>query len=316
MHKDDTMISRRNFLKIAGAGALAIVVNPLDILLSSCTSRKGNERNRALMAAADKVFSQLENNSVLLPGEQVVVPVLDAPLVGVASPDNPLFETFRRDEVIGSQWRAPKEWMPEAKSVVAFFFPVSAEIRAQHRTAKTATNEAWNYGYGKHGQVVNAFLAGMTAELESQGIQTFIPTKDPSFKMERHSVMSGGKEDVHYSTSWSNRHVAFAAGLGTFGIHRHLISKKGCSGVLASMILDCEMDPTSADYQDPYEKCIHCGACVTRCPAGAITLENLRNLKECAAYAATLRSENDPGYCGKCLVGIPCEFIAPGNNPA
>lgn len=305
------MINRRQFLKIAGAGALAMTVTPLDVLISSCTRRKDNENNRALLAAAEKVFSQLENNTVLLPGEQVVVPVLSAPLIGFASADNPLFEAFSRDEVIGSQWRAPKEWMPEAKSVVVFFFPVSSEIRVRHREAKTPTNEAWNYGYGKHGQVLNAFIAGLTAELDNLGIHYHIPTKDPAFKIEQHPVMSGGKEDVHYSTSWSNRHVAFAAGLGTFGVHRHLITKSGCGGVLASMILDCETDPTPSEYKDPYENCIHCGACVNRCPAGAITLENLRNLKECRTYAGSLRTENDPGYCGKCLVGIPCEYVKP-----
>lgn len=296
---------------MAGAGALALAVNPLDILASSCKNRVERERTRALMASAQKVFANLKDNSVLLPGEQVVVPVLDAPLVGVASADDPLFESFRRDTVIGSQWRSPREWMPDAKSVVAFFFPVSAEIRTRHRAARTATNEAWNYGYGKHGQVTNAFLAGMTAEMERQGVKTFIPTKDPSFKIERQPVMHGDKEDMHYSTSWSNRHIAFATGLGTFGIHRHLITQKGCSGVLASMILDWEMASTATAGKDPYENCIHCGACVKRCPAGAISLENLRNLKECAAYAASLRTESDPGYCGKCLVGIPCESVSP-----
>ena len=305
------MINRRQFLKVAGIGALATSVGSLDILVASCTRNRENRNNRALLAAVDRVFSKLEENTVLLPGEQVVVPVLDAPLTGFANADNPLFETFRRDEVIGSQWRAPKEWMPEAKSVVVFFFPVSQAIRSRHRAAKTATNEAWNYGYGKHGQVLNAFIEGLAAELEGMGIHTFIPTKDRSFKIEQHPVMSGDKEDVHYSTSWSNRHVAFAAGLGTFGVHRHLITSSGCSGVLASMILDCETEPTSAGYKDPYENCIHCGACVARCPAGAITLEHLRNLKECRTYAATLRTETEPGYCGKCLAGIPCESVKP-----
>ena len=305
------MINRRHFIKIASVGAIALATSPLDMLVSSCTNRMERERTRALMASAQKVFGNLKDNLVLLPGEQVTVPVLDAPLVGVARADDPLFETFRKNEVIGAQWRLPGEWMQDAKSVVAFFFPVSAEIRTRHRAARTATNEAWNYGYGKHGHVVNAFLSGMTAEMEGHGVKTFIPTRDPSFKIERQPVLSGGKEDVHYSTSWSNRHVAFVAGLGTFGIHRHLITREGCSGVLASMILDWEMEPTSANYRDPYENCIHCGACVTRCPAGAISLENLRNLKECAAYAASLRSESDPGYCGKCLVGIPCESVLP-----
>lgn len=285
-----------------------MTVTPLDVLVSSCTRRKENENNRALLAAADKVFSQLENNTVLLPGEQIVVPVLDAPLIGFASADNPLFATFRRDEVIGSQWRAPKEWMPEAKSVVVFFFPVSSEIRARHRAAKTPTNEAWNYGYGKHGQILNAFIEGLTAELESLGIHYHIPTKDPAFKIEQHPVMSGGKEDVHYSTSWSNRHVAFAAGLGTFGVHRHLITRSGCSGVLASMILDREMEPTVAEYKDPYENCIHCGACVNRCPAGAITLENLRNLKECRTYAGSQEKKTIPATAGNAWSAFPANM--------
>lgn len=109
----------------------------------------------------------------------------------------------------------------------------------------------------------------------------------------------------------NRRQFLKVAGLGTFGVHRHLITKSGCSGVFASMILDCEMEPTASDYKDPYDYCLHCGACVARCPAGAITVENLRNLKECRTYAATLRTETDPGYCGKCLVGIPCEFVKP-----
>ncbi len=65
------MINRRQFLKIAGAGALAMTVTPLDVLVSSCTRRKENENNRALLAAAERVFSQLENNTVLLPGNRL-----------------------------------------------------------------------------------------------------------------------------------------------------------------------------------------------------------------------------------------------------
>ena len=155
-----------------------------------------------------------------------------------------------------SFWEMPATLMPLERVVLhidgmlvcgafaRYAVPVSGEILARHRAAKTPTNEAWNYGYGKHGKVLDAFISGLTAELDNQGIRYFIPTKDPSFKIEQHPVMSGGKEDVHYSTSWSNRHVAFAAGLGTFGVHRHLITEKGCGGVLASMILDCELEPT------------------------------------------------------------------------
>lgn len=251
-------------------------------------------------------FSETEGNTADLPVEGVSLPILTEPLIGFAAADDPLFEVYRNEEAIGSNWKAPKEWMPEAKTVMALFFPFTEEIRSRHRASKEPVNEAWSISYGKHFQFMDAFLDQISSALEEEGVKVFIPTRDPSFTMTPIPVKSGELDDLHYNTSWSNRHVAFAAGLGTFGVHRHLITEKGCCGALATMILDCRIEPTPREYRDTYEYCIRCGACVKRCPSNAITVEHLRNIKACGEYGAKLVNEYQ-GACGKCLVGIPCE---------
>lgn len=262
---------------------------------------------------ARQCFYESEDNAVYLPKEAVSLPILEEPLVGFAAADDPIFETFRRKEVIGSNWRAPQEWMPEARTAAALFFPFTEDIRCRHRASKEPANDAWSISYGKHFQFMEAFLSRMSEALRKEDVKTCCPTRDSAFTRTPVPVKSGEEDDLHYDTSWSNRHVAFAAGLGTFGIHRHLITEKGCCGALATMILDCAIEPTPRPYRDTYEYCIRCGACARRCPAGAITLEHLRNIRICGEHGARLFQEYR-GACGKCLVGLPCEHRNPSSK--
>lgn len=266
--------------------------------------------NDVFVKTAERCFQQIPENSVRLPLEAADIPVLEAPLIGLASADDPLFTSFSDPSIIGTDWRSPKEWLPGARSVAAFFFPFTEEVRSRHSSSDQPVTEAWNLAYRRHQQITESFIDLLTAKLEEQGIRTFVPTRDRSFVTHPIPVKNGDEEDIHYSVSWSNRHVAYVAGLGTFGIHRHLITEKGCCGGFASVIVDCELEPTVRNYDDPYEYCTRCGACLSRCPAGAITLENLRNLKKCGEHAARIREEHG-GFCGKCLVGIPCEHEIP-----
>ena len=259
-------------------------------------------------------FAALEDNTGHLPAEDVDIPILEEPLVGFASSDDPLFEVYRDPKAIGPDWRAPREWMPEAETAVAFFFPFTEEVRSRHREAVEDTDEAWNTCYGKNVPLVNAFLDDLCGKLEAEGIKTYQPHRDPSGTRTPIPVMAGDEEDVHFSTSWSTRHICYAAGLGTFGIHRHIITEKGCCGTLGTFIMDLKLDPTPRAYTEVYEYCTHCGACTGRCPAKAITLEYYRNLKKCSAFSGSIRERFGSGFCGKCLVGIPCERQIPGRD--
>jgi epoxyqueuosine reductase QueG len=269
------------------------------------TKKMTNERFLELVKES---FEALENNCVTLSGEDVTLQVLEAPLTGFAAADDPLFEQYRDPEVIGPEFRTPAGFLPEAKSVVGFFFPFTEEVRRRVRMETGLASPTWKAAYGTNSIIVDTFLDDLVYRLEEEGVRAVQPNRAADF--ERKTVLTADGEDVHFSVSWSNRHAMYAAGLGTFGTHRHIITEKGCCGTTASFITDADLAPTKREYTGIYEWCIHCGECSDRCPVGAIPKDGLRNLRKCSAHGGALR-EQFGGFCGKCLTAVPCEDRAP-----
>ena len=86
------------------------------------------------------------------------------------------------------------------------------------------------------------------------------------------------EDPYRFRSNWSERHVALAAGVGTFSLHEALITEAGCSVRLASVITDAPLQVTPRTSDEPYANCLHyssstCGNCMERCPAGAIRAE-------------------------------------------
>lgn len=82
---------------------------------------------------------------------------------------------------------------------------------------------------------------------------------------------------------WSERHYAFAAGLGTFGLAEHLITEHGCNIRLASFITDAPLEITPRVNDDPFANCLHfakggCAKCADRCPGRALTKDSHNKL--------------------------------------
>lgn len=269
------------------------------------TKKMTNERFLELVKES---FEALENNCVALSDEDTALQVLDAPLIGFAAADDPLFEQYRDPEAIGPEFRTPAGFMTEARSVVGLFFPFTEEVRNRVRRETELASPTWKAAYGSNFTIVDAFLDDLVSRLEKEGVRVVQPNRAPDF--ERKAVPTADGEDMHFSVSWSNRHAMYAAGLGTFGMHRHIITEKGCCGTTASFITDAELTPTKREYTGIYEWCIHCGKCSDRCPGGAIPKNGLRNLKKCSTHGGTVR-EQFGGFCGKCLTAIPCEDRAP-----
>jgi epoxyqueuosine reductase QueG len=124
-----------------------------------------------------------------------------------------------------------------------------------------------------------------------------------------------------YASSWSERHAAHAAGLGTFGLCDGLITARGKAMRAGSVVAKISIEPTLRPYADHRAYCLFfaegsCGKCIDRCPARAITevghdKEKCRNyLLRCREYVKnTYKFE---GYgCGLCQVGVPCEAGIP-----
>jgi epoxyqueuosine reductase len=238
--------------------------------------------------------------------------VYDEPLVGVADAHDPLFLEFKRPEIIGDVFRAPTDWLDGAASVVSFFLPFSEAVRKPNRLPGPPAAE-WLHGRFRGEDVLNDAKRCVVSLIQAEGHRAVAPTLDSRFV-----------QTADFRSSWSERHVAFVAGLGTFGLSRGLITSKGMAGRFGSVVTDLEIAPVPRPYSNPFEYCLFlsgkapCRACIERCPVQAIT-DKGKDHPPCSDY---LRSEDLVqdvrarfGYryaaCGKCQTRVPCERKIP-----
>jgi epoxyqueuosine reductase QueG len=101
-------------------------------------------------------------------------------------------------------------------------------------------------------------------------------------------------------------------GLGTFGLSKGLITSKGIAGRFGSIITSLYLPPNKREYEEIYEYCSMCGACVKKCPVNAISIEKGKNHIICSKFLNQTVEKYKPRYgCGKCQVGVPCESMIP-----
>ena len=55
-------------------------------------------------------------------------PIYDEPVICIGSADDPLWQEIREKQAVGEIWKAPKEWLPAAKSVISIFTPFSRSV--------------------------------------------------------------------------------------------------------------------------------------------------------------------------------------------
>ena len=244
----------------------------------------------------------------------------EPPLVGFARADDPLFTVeFKQTGVIHPEYRAPREWLPNAKTIISFFLPFTQEIKDSNRNladepyepgAPQRCSAEWLHGRIEGQIFVNQLTDYIQSLLEGRGFETVCPTTSGKLRM-----------ITPYISTWSERHAAYAAGLGTFGLSKGLITKKGMCGRYGSVITSAEFDPDPRPYASPFAYCTMCGACMAKCPAGAIDKSRGCALGKdqlvCAPYVSGSKLPPHGVHqrvrygCGKCQCGVPCESGIP-----
>ncbi|MEW6623903.1 MAG: epoxyqueuosine reductase [Bacillota bacterium] len=225
--------------------------------------------------------------------------IFDAPLIGIADSRDPLFDNLKNIEVIGPHHLTPNDWLNEAKSVISYFLPFSETIRKANRDDGLPARE-WVYGRIE-GEALNTQLRKFVVSLINDvGGAALAPVLDQRFSV------------VDRRSNWSERHVAYIAGLGTFGLSKSFITQKGCAGRIGSIVTNLRLTPTSREYSSIYDYCTMCGECIARCSSEAITMEG-KHIPTCANYINNqVLPLFTPRYgCGKCQTAVPCEYERP-----
>ncbi len=251
------------------------------------------------------------------------------PLVKFADGDDPIFTEYKgiigpahltpREALAKAYNKSPKD-MPAHLSVISWILPIAEETRKSNRMETRVPSRPWSHTrwYGeKSNEKLRAYVAENLAEF---GYLAVAPALQPYFKID-------ANEKGLYS-NWSERHIAYAAGHGTFSLSDGLITECGIAHRCGSVVTDLPIPASPRTAKSPYSNClfylgIKCRACMNRCPAGAIT-ERGHDKYRCGQYLddigyfAVFKDgyDNDRSVagCGLCQTKVPCEFQNPSKK--
>jgi epoxyqueuosine reductase QueG len=241
------------------------------------------------------------------------LPYFDEPLIGLAAAGDPLFTQYRT--VIGPFHQTPAEVLPGAATVFCWSLPITRATRETNRGERRFPSREWAWTRSFGEQCNTALRRRVVALLEGAGHRAVAPQLAPGWR-ELADPTAG------IASTWSERHAAHAAGLGTFSLSGALITVRGVSHRLGSVITDLALPPTPRPYKEPGEWCLFlangtCGVCVERCPAGSIARDG-RNKIPCRDHVygsapATVaeRYGVTATGCGLCQTRVPCEGRIP-----
>jgi epoxyqueuosine reductase len=262
--------------------------------------------------------------------------IFSDPLIGVARGNDSIFFKFK--EIVGSEHFTPLEmWLANDQKqlpasnlyTVSIAYPFTDEIRKESITPTILP------------KIILPAEIYSVARNFAKSFRNYIMEQTIDFFHEKgYNAVSGKLSEAYtlvakkdfYST-WSENHVAFAAGLGTFGLHEGLITELGCNIRLASVITDAPLEITPRKSDEPYANCLYyakgtCRECARKCPANAITEKGYDKTK-CNKYRnkvaremvprlkTTLKSysrrinwkykaHNFPVGCELCQFGVEC----------
>lgn len=262
-------------------------------------------------------------------------PLFDEPLVGFANGNDPIFGEYKKDIIIGDFHLTPGEALPiyltrqgkkkqvnhlkpDNITVISAAFPLARSIRKSNRNETFVGSKKWNEAHHKGFAFIEGCLQSVAELLDGFGYVSVVP----SYTKPLVEIVS-----IHGITSdWSEKHIAYAAGLGTFSLNGGFITRKGKAVCLCSLITGLSLPVTSRTYRSHTAYCLFyqdgsCKRCITRCPSGAIT-ERGYDASTCFNYSAKslckiIKESGKEGYpeehiiCGLCETMIPCEDRIP-----
>ena len=243
----------------------------------------------------------------------------DEPIIKFVSADDPLFAEYK--EIIYPEHLTPKEAFELAfgkdtfsgGSVISIVLPINEKIRISNRSQSKEPSKEFALFNSFLYPFFNSLSKHIETYLNKQGYRTVAPSS-----AEWHVIKPSG-------SNWSERHVAYAAGLGTFSLNEGFISEKGIAVRLTSVVTELKLAPDSRSDRHHTANCLFCsngtcGACIKRCPVGALSKEGHDKMKcwnfaygeEMKKLSASYGGNPEiPAGCSLCQTNVPCEFRNP-----
>lgn len=227
------------------------------------------------------------------------------PIIGIANADNPMFLDLK--DLISPTHALPSDLISDAESIIVFFLPFNKEI-VKSNIGNIESSREWDIANIETNNLILDINKYLYEKITEKGYtSTVLPA---TYNYDEKLLIS----------DWSHRHVAYIAGIGTFGINNMLITEKGCCGRIGSIITNMTLKPTERKQQ---ENCLYkyngiCKKCVDYCVVNAISVESGYPFVDRKRCNNQIYDDNIPQYsigigdaCGKCMCNVPCSFINP-----
>jgi epoxyqueuosine reductase QueG len=245
------------------------------------------------------------------------------PLVGFSKGDDPLYDEYKGH--IGPFYWTPIEIftltfpelnvMPEELTVISWILPQTAATKSDNRKQTKWPAERWARAR-IYGEKFNDKIRKQLVEvLQEEGYKAIAPMLSPLWLRKK-------SEKYGFASTWSERHAAYASGLGTFGLCDGLITPLGKAMRTGSVVARIQIPPTTRPYTDHHAYCLFftrgiCGKCIPRCPVGAIT-EDGHDKNTCYKHTSVASKKYTKTHynfegrgCGLCQTKVPCESKIP-----
>jgi hypothetical protein len=245
------------------------------------------------------------------------------PLIGFSSGDDPVYDSFK--EYVGAFHWTPYEIFtqtfptvsagPEDLTVISWILPQTGDSKKDNREQTIYPSERWARAR-IFGEEFNVKLRKKVVEaLQEKGYQAVAPMLSPEWARKK-------SEKYTISSTWSERHAAYASGLGTFGLCDGLITPLGKAMRTGSVVAQIQIPTTPRPYENHHAYCLFftdgiCGKCISRCPADAVSETGHDKIK-CLKHVRTVAPKyirSHYGFkgrgCGLCQTGVPCESKIP-----
>lgn len=260
-------------------------------------------------------------------------PIFETPRVGFADGDDPLFKEYKN--VVHEKHLMPREALAlsltakanqpqpnlENVSVISFVFPINRRTIRENAGEKEGPSLRWNHTRWKGQVFIDELSVYLVCLLSEMGYYAVAPELESFYDI---YMSSEG-----FASNWSQRHAAYAAGLGTFSLNNGFITDRGLAMRCGSVITNMKLQPSVRSYTNYLENCLFyttgkCGKCIRRCPGGALSEKGHDKLK-CFEIVFEkqkpwMEGAHGPGFigsyagCGLCQTGVPCATRIPARK--
>lgn len=232
------------------------------------------------------------------PDRKNVKNIWKEPIVGFADANGSYISALK--EIVTPEHLLPGDFMENPNIVISYYIPFTEELATLNMNVEgNLAAREWSDAYNLTNTMIHDINQHIVEWLTDMGYRAASPT---GVVFDKKLILS----------NWSQRHIAYAAGLGTFGINNMLISEKGCCGRYGSVVVDISVEPDRILTEERclYKKNGSCKKCVKNCFSGALTTEGF-DRKKCFEICMMNDAKTGEDVCGKCDIDIPCAFKAP-----